>query len=173
MHWKEVSLYGGSATCMMPATWVDASSLRDVPDHQEVYVHPEAQFEQSVIIEILQYESSFPDTDAGMHFFNDLANADGSTSIEIDATRNASEKVKFLELDVTQIHVQGVQTKAKTGPASEMGPVFVLMDVIRVPRFDSDILVTCHSLPEGRANIEVIHEGIVRSLRFRDSSLFV
>jgi hypothetical protein len=172
IEYKQVSLYGGAATCMIPSAWVDVSTLRDVPDHQEVYVHPTAQYEQSVIIEILAHETDILDADAGKYFFNDLAHADGSTSSEIQKSVTFPRQIEILNIDAVEIHMEGIQTKGKTGHSSITQAVLVYMDVIRVPKLGSDILITCHSLPDGIGSIKAIHQEITRSLKFVDSTLF-
>ncbi len=170
---KEVALYGGAAKCMMPSDWVDASSFRDVPDHQEVYMHPTAKGEQSVIIEILQYDDKLPDDKAAEYYFNDLANADGAPSVEIDANRTKTSMVEMFGVPVTRGDISGVHMKAKLGPSSPTSPVMVLMSVIRAVNIGSDILVTCHSFPEFLSEIRDVHDSIIDSLRFVDKRLFV
>lgn len=170
---KEVKLYGGAATCMMPADWLDASNFRDVPDHQEVYIHPTGDGEQSVIIEILQYDDKLTDDEAGAYYFNDLANADGANSSIIDVNHAPTSKVDILGGLATRVDTSGVHMKAKLGPASPTMPIVVLMSLIRAPHIDSDILITCHSLRETSSEIRKVHDSIVGSLRFLDNSLFL
>ena len=169
---KEVMLYGGAAKCAVPSDWIDAASFRDVPDHQEVYMHPTAEGEQSVIIEILQYEETVTDENAAAYYFNDLANADGASSAELDQTQSNVSKVDIFGSEVIRIDFAGVQMKAKLGPTSPTMPVHVLMSVIRAVNIHSDILITCHAFPEFSANIRSVHKAIVDSLRFVDKSLF-
>jgi len=170
---RVVELYGGAAKCLMPVGWIDASTLREIPDHQEVYLHPEAHFEQSVIIEILQFESNVSDADASSHFFNDLGLADGSLQSDLEHSKTTFSPVVFLSSQATRIHFEGVQLKAKVGSSSPVNPVLVYMELIRVPELGSDILVTCHSLPDGKNEIEAVHRLVVDSLEFLDKSLFV
>ena len=170
---KKVELYGGAATCMMPSDWVDASAFRDVPDHQEVYMHPHAEGEQSVIIEILQYDDNLTDDSAAAYYFNDLANADGASSADIDIKRTRCLSTDVFGVSVRRGDISGVHMKAKLGPNSPKMPVVVLMSVIRATNIHSDILVTCHALPEFAKAIENVHESIVDSLRFVDKSLFI
>lgn len=170
---KEVSLYGGAAKCMVPSDWVDASTFRDVPDHQEVFMHPHAVGEQSVIIEILEYDDKLSDNDAAAYYFNDLANADGATSAEIDASKTRVIPVEVFGASVSRCDVSGVHMKAKLGPSSPTMPVIVLMSVIRAVNIHSDILVTCHALPEFASAIESVHRSVADTLRFVDRSLFL
>jgi len=170
---KEVALYGGAAKCMIPSDWVDASSFRDVPDHQEVFMHPHAVGEQSVIIEILEYDQTLPDDKAAAYYFNDLANADGASSTEIDADRTRISTVNIFGTTVPRCDIAGIHMKAKLGPNSPTKPVVVLMSVIRAVNIHSDILVTSHALPEYGSAIRNVHESVLDSLRFIEKSLFV
>lgn len=69
-------LFGGALTLDVPSTWTDASTLRELPDHQEVFVDNESL--RSIIVEILQHVPAAAtgkfDTPAG-YFFHDLAEA--------------------------------------------------------------------------------------------------
>jgi hypothetical protein len=38
---KQVALYGGALGVALPASFVDVSQLRQVPDHQEVWLAPQ------------------------------------------------------------------------------------------------------------------------------------
>lgn len=49
-------LYGGAITVQLPSDFLDASDLRQVPDHQEVYLSPRTL--TSAVLEINQYVSS-------------------------------------------------------------------------------------------------------------------
>jgi hypothetical protein len=169
---KEVELFGGAAKCMLPPDWLDASSFRDVPDHQEVFIHPTAKGEQSVIIEILEYEAKITDCEAGTYYFNDLANADGASSSTIDENIASLSEREIFGQGVTVISISGVQVKGKLGPESPTVPVVVLMSLIRAPHIHSDILVTCHSFPEFASEIHVIHNSVMGTLRFVDEGLF-
>jgi hypothetical protein len=56
-------LFGGAITTSFPSTFLDASTLREVPDNQEVFVDMDT--DQSVIVELLQLESEVGDEEVG------------------------------------------------------------------------------------------------------------
>lgn len=66
-------LFGGAITMNIPESYKDVSDLRQVPDHQEVYLDQRST--ASFIVEILSYEDSVPDDNAAAYFFDDLAQA--------------------------------------------------------------------------------------------------
>ncbi|KAH9593516.1 Ran-interacting Mog1 protein [Trypanosoma melophagium] len=73
MEEKEVQLFGGAITCVVPTTAVDVSDFRQVPDTQEVYT--EAETGVSIIVELLARERSISDGNCGVYFYTDLARA--------------------------------------------------------------------------------------------------
>lgn len=50
-------LYGGAITANLPTDFIDSSNLRQIPDHQEVYLAPKTL--TTIIFEINQYVSPF------------------------------------------------------------------------------------------------------------------
>ncbi len=148
----------------VPSSWVDASTLRDVPDHQEVYVDETG--EASVILEILEYQSQIPDEKAGRFFFTDLAEADGSINSEIRSSIVVGKR-EFLGTRAVVCITKGTQTKGKSGPSA----VEVGMAVFRAKKFKSDILVTLHSMP-GQAGVDDLFDRIADSVEFLDVGLF-
>lgn len=64
-------LFGGAITMTLPTNFDDVSAIRDVPDHQEVFVDRNS--EMSLIVEILDMEEEISDEAAAQHFFKDLA----------------------------------------------------------------------------------------------------
>ena len=170
--YKEVSLFGGAANCDIPRYWVDVALIRDVPSHQEVYADVET--EDSVIVEILEYEK-IEDRSAGAFFFNDLARADSSVASSIDSSRSlVISSTQLLGSTASTVYVEGVQEKSKSDRSSIAKPVMVFMTVIRAVEYDSDILVTTHSLVDefGPERARNIHSKIASSLTFTDSALF-
>eukprot|EP01136_Pigoraptor_vietnamica_P004176 Opistho-1_new@34248 len=63
-------LFGGAMSLCLPASFVDVSAIREVPDNQEVLVHMES--DQSVIVELVEHEA-MPDEQAPIHHFEALA----------------------------------------------------------------------------------------------------
>lgn len=166
--YKTVQLYGGAARCDIPSDWIDASTLRDVPNNQEVFVNESGS--TSVIIEILEFQASINDVEAGRFFFNDMAQADGAVSIQLEPGYKLGQK-EFLGTRAVTSSVQGIQVKGKSGPSAMAAPVAVHMTVIRSKSFEADVLITTHS-PPGETHTKDLHENIVSSIIFLDPTLF-
>jgi hypothetical protein len=63
-------LYGGAMAVALPKPYVDASDLRQIPDHQEVFLSHETL--TSVIFEINQYVETSTETSAIQFHFTDV-----------------------------------------------------------------------------------------------------
>ena len=74
---QNTSLFGGSIQCSIPSTFTDISRIREVPDHQEVY--HEMNSGRMLVFEILEYQKDVSNDHAAQYFFEDLAEADGSS----------------------------------------------------------------------------------------------
>ena len=73
---KQVALYGGALGAALPATFVDVSQLRQVPDHQEVWA--DAASGASAVVEIVEAQGDVADAAAARYFWEDLAEANGA-----------------------------------------------------------------------------------------------
>eukprot|EP00397_Hematodinium_sp_SG-2012_P043602 GEMP01048499.1.p1 GENE.GEMP01048499.1~~GEMP01048499.1.p1 ORF type:complete len:173 (+),score=39.14 GEMP01048499.1:24-542(+) len=130
-----MDLFGGAIRLDIPAEFDDVSVIREVPDHQEVYVHRTTN--QSLIVEILDYEQVSDDA-ACNHFFQDLVEANAASTAQI------VRKVGPLKLEgVTDVVMicEGTQSAAKFGEAHE-NVVRTYLAAIRIPQKKTDILVT-------------------------------
>ena len=166
--YKSVPLFGGAARCDVPSNWIDASTLRDVPSNQEVFVNESG--DTSVIIEILEYQENVADSEAGKSFFSDIAEADAAINSQIESVPRLGEK-EFLGTRAVTCSVHGTQVKGKTGPSAIPSAVAVYMTVIRALSFDADILITTHA-PVGISTIASVHQDMAESVIFLDPTLF-
>lgn len=90
LEYQSVALFGGALTVSLPSTFTDVSQIRQVPDHQEVWID-NAGF-SSVVIDILERvtvaaSSSLsnpedPDAAALKHHLHDIVASDGSSDAE-------------------------------------------------------------------------------------------
>ncbi|KAL3824135.1 hypothetical protein ACJIZ3_020164 [Penstemon smallii] len=65
-------LFGGAITTTLPLRFQDVSNIREVPDHQEVFVDPTR--DESLIIELLDLKTEVADQSSATWFLQDLAN---------------------------------------------------------------------------------------------------
>ncbi|XP_060718364.1 ran guanine nucleotide release factor isoform X2 [Tachysurus vachellii] len=64
-------LFGGAMSAVLPLNTKDISELREIPDNQEVFAHTNT--DQSIIIELLEYQSHVDDSEAARYHFEDVA----------------------------------------------------------------------------------------------------
>ena len=146
---QDLGLFGGAILITLPSRMEDVSDVRQVPDHQEVFVDKETDI--SFIIEILNYEESTNDDNAALFHFNDLAQCNSAVQTQVDSSEvfDAAriEETQFMSQmrpeDVKCILV-GRQTVSKfnVGPNGSMDDVLIFLTVVRMPQLGTDLLVS-------------------------------
>ncbi|KAK9021648.1 hypothetical protein V6N11_011627 [Hibiscus sabdariffa] len=68
---SERPLFGGAISTSFPLRFQDVSNIRQVPDHQEVFVDPAC--DESLIFELLDYRHEVGDDGSAVWFLRDLA----------------------------------------------------------------------------------------------------
>ncbi|KAJ4959698.1 hypothetical protein NE237_019608 [Protea cynaroides] len=79
----ERPLFGGALSSVFPLRFQDVSNIREVPDHQEVFVDPAR--DESLIFELLDLKHDVQDNGSATWFLQDLVteqDAEGSKVIE-------------------------------------------------------------------------------------------
>ncbi|KAL6547118.1 hypothetical protein OROMI_022839 [Orobanche minor] len=77
------SLFGGAIVSTFPLRFEDVSNIRQVPDHQEVFVDPRR--DESLIFELLDLKTDVADQGSATWFLQDLArdqDAEGTMVLE-------------------------------------------------------------------------------------------
>jgi hypothetical protein len=73
-------LFGGAIQAFLPDGAIDASSIRLVPNNQEVFMHAES--DQSIIVEILERVDEVSDENAIKYHFDALAEANDAQNLQ-------------------------------------------------------------------------------------------
>lgn len=122
----------------LPAFAVDVSTLRDIPDNQEVFVHSST--DQSIIVEILQYLDEADEQAVRSHF--------DSLATDNECDPNNYEVSSIDQLQNILMHqcqsaysLAGTQTVSKFHELAE-NQVDVYMGLFRLPQHQVDIVVT-------------------------------
>ncbi|RVE73958.1 hypothetical protein OJAV_G00036210 [Oryzias javanicus] len=133
-------LFGGAMSAAFPSNATDVSGLRDIPDNQEVFVH--AQTDQSLIVELVEYQADVADQDAARYHLEDIAGSNEAVG--------ASEVTGALELPKAELclsecssawMITGAQCVSKFNEEAR-NAVTVHLGVIRLPQFSTDVLIT-------------------------------
>ncbi|KAJ3684914.1 hypothetical protein LUZ61_014078 [Rhynchospora tenuis] len=141
----ERPLFGGAISCSFPARFQDVSNIREVPDHQEVFVDPTR--DESLIIELLDLKSEVADHESATWFLRDLAiEQDASDSVviehsgmmELTGLQNGNEAVPAM----TAVGKLAV-SKGRQGRGAE-NIVRVYLANIRLKNVSTDVLITAY-----------------------------
>lgn len=137
-------LYGGAIEAELPIEYKDVSAVREVPDHQEVFI--DEQTENSIIVELLQYEEDKDDKDAIYHYFNDLATFNESSQAYVLSTSIVAEPTFMPCIDgkYTKLALIGKQlvSKYRTRPGVSVDNVYIVMFLLRLPDVSTDMLIS-------------------------------
>ncbi|KAA0188177.1 Ran guanine nucleotide release factor [Fasciolopsis buskii] len=79
------ALFGDAFECLLPVNVIDASTMRQIPDNQEVFVHPSTN--QSVCVDILEYVNADSVEHAARLHFEEIGNANETTDMSVDSVR--------------------------------------------------------------------------------------
>ncbi|KAJ8342975.1 hypothetical protein SKAU_G00329030 [Synaphobranchus kaupii] len=135
-------LFGGALTAVIPHSASDISELREIPDNQEVFVHK--QTDQSLMVDLLEYQAHVQDIEAARYHFEDLAGSNEASSLE------SSEVVHVEPLTKSQLSLHecscaffltGTQRVSKFNEEAK-NTVNIHLGLFRLPQFSTDILVT-------------------------------
>ncbi|UJR29239.1 hypothetical protein I4U23_010453 [Adineta vaga] len=93
-------LFGGAIQAFLPDRNIDASSIRLVPNNQEVYMHAES--DQSIIVEILERVDEVSDENAIKYHFDALAEANNAENVQ-DHIIDKIESIPITSLNVQRL----------------------------------------------------------------------
>eukprot|EP00747_Dinoflagellata_sp_TGD_P171312 gnl/TRDRNA2_/TRDRNA2_205096_c0_seq1.p1 gnl/TRDRNA2_/TRDRNA2_205096_c0~~gnl/TRDRNA2_/TRDRNA2_205096_c0_seq1.p1 ORF type:complete len:398 (+),score=57.81 gnl/TRDRNA2_/TRDRNA2_205096_c0_seq1:70-1263(+) len=135
---KDVPLYGGAMMCSMPSSFKDVSEMREVPDHQEVWV--DSASDRSIIIEINERQD-LPDYKALVFFWQDLVSANEADEHTLAERRALGRgEVPNLPAEVKCFTCTGEQHIAKHQEAT-YNHVRIYLALMRLKDQHTDILV--------------------------------
>ncbi|KAF6154645.1 hypothetical protein GIB67_000529 [Kingdonia uniflora] len=141
----ERSLFGGAISSSFPLRFQDVSNIRQVPDHQEVFVDPAR--DESLIIELLDLNQDVEDSRSAMWFLHDLAveqNAEGSMVIGQSGVFEANElHYRNTPAVITTAVGQMAISKGRQGREAQ-NLVKVYLANLRLKEVGTDVLITCY-----------------------------
>ncbi|KAJ8401741.1 hypothetical protein AAFF_G00377120 [Aldrovandia affinis] len=135
-------LFGGALSAIIPHSARDISELREIPDNQELFAHKHT--DQSLMVDLLEYQSHVEDSEAARYHFEDLAGCNEASSPE------TSKVVKVEPLSKSQLSLQecssaflltGTQHVSKFNEEAK-NTVNIHLGLFRLPQFSTDILLT-------------------------------
>ncbi|ERM94432.1 hypothetical protein AMTRI_Chr04g252830 [Amborella trichopoda] len=141
----ERPLFGGAISSAFPNRFQDVSNIRQVPDHQEVFVDPNR--DESIIFELLDLKRDVEDSGSALWFLQDLAteqDAEGSLVIEHTGTVEPRElQHNDLQAVITTAVGQMAISKGRQGREAQ-NLVRVYLANLRLKQVATDVLITAY-----------------------------
>lgn len=154
MEFTSTPLFGGALVCDLPTTFTDASRIRDVPDHQEVWLSTTGF--TNMIIEINQMlspEEAPTDEDALKFHFKDLVESTEASSADETKFWSSAKAVLTKMPDVPCYAMFATQHNAAKTSKNPEDFTGVLMVLVRLERVKSDVVI-CVNVPHMRGEYD-------------------
>lgn len=135
-------LFGGALSALLPQSATDISELREIPDNQEVFAH--AHTDQSLIVELVEYQGQVADQDAAKYHFEDIAGSNKALepgSFEVTAVVPLSKSEVSLSDCSSAWMLTGTQSVSKFNEEAR-NVVTIHLGLFRLPQFSTDVLIT-------------------------------
>ncbi|CAL8307015.1 unnamed protein product [Lota lota] len=135
-------LFGGALSAWIPHSARDVSDLREVPDNQEVFAH--CHTDQSLIVELLEFQSQVEDQDAAKYHFEDIAGSNEALkpgTCDVTSVMPLSKSELSLSQCSSAWLLHGAQCVSKFNEEAR-NAVTVHLGLFRLPQFSTDVLVT-------------------------------
>ncbi|XP_041861867.1 ran guanine nucleotide release factor [Melanotaenia boesemani] len=135
-------LFGGALSAVIPHSATDISELREIPDNQEVFAH--AHTDQSLIVELVEYQAQVSDQDAARYHFEDIAGSNKALE------PGAFEVTEIVALPKPELSLSdcscawmltGTQRVSKFNEEARNN-VTIHLGLFRLPQFSTDVLIT-------------------------------
>ncbi|KAI5123277.1 hypothetical protein M0805_009299 [Coniferiporia weirii] len=137
-------LFGGAITIELPSTFIDASTLRQVPDTQEVFISPS---DVSFVIEILERVDPDDPKEAVKFHFDSLAHDNDAINSHVLDIRlpedNTAASSSSPETTPSPVLLEGSQQIAKFN-SRHKDDVRVLLAVYRIARKRVDLVFSAN-----------------------------
>jgi len=167
---EQRQLFGGTITSYVPYRFDDVSTVREIPDHQEVFA--DATSDQSIIIEILTAEQDYQNEESIKFHFQELANSNDSIQTDIKKIEKLSTGtglsplIPFARPDWVIYTLYGTQTVSKF-KEEVTNIVNIYLCLIRIAQYNTDILISLNDPvvinPESSSQQHVTHRPTPQS----------
>ena len=159
------ALFGGAMSILsLEDDYLDASDVRPVPDHQEVFTQKDSPH-RALVIELLEMLSGSHPNDAREHF-HEIAHRNNASTQHIKIAQQGIQICKRSQLPVVQL--TGMQTLA------DGTQLHVTLCLVRIASHCTDLLVTvCRPVQQGvAASDNKFATEVCDSLAVHDWGLF-
>lgn len=141
----ERPLFGGAISSAFPQRFQDASNIRQVPDHQEVFVDPSR--DESLIFELLDFKPDVGDVGSASWFLHDLAREQDAQGFKLIEQSNVIDVPGLSYRNIPSVATTAIGemaiSKGRQGrEAQNLLKVYVAN--IRLKGVETDVLVTAY-----------------------------
>ncbi|KAF3431445.1 hypothetical protein FNV43_RR26176 [Rhamnella rubrinervis] len=143
-YYSKRPLFGGAIASTFPNRFQDVSSIRQVPDHQEVFVDPVR--DESLIFELLDLKHDVGDNESATWFLQDLATeqeAAGSMVIEQSGVIEA-HMLCYRNIPAVVTTAVGQMGAARKGSTKHCEVLQVYVANLRLKEVTTDVLITAY-----------------------------
>jgi len=174
---QQRDLFGGAIVFKIPPEFRDVSELRQVPDSQEVFLHPDTSI--SIVVEVLERVTQDEDEEAAKFHFDSLAHDNSAISSSVESIAKNWNDTEGETPSPTVL--KGAQLVCKFN-SKESHKICILLAVFRVESKKIDLVLSMNIPPDiaegGAGHIEYQRaqsdfEIAVKSLQIIDFGLFV
>ncbi|RYH03683.1 hypothetical protein EON65_47230, partial [archaeon] len=136
-------LYGGAMQTVLSAQFRDVSGVREVPDHQEVFIDTHS--DASIIVELLDMESDKSDNEALQYHFEELAKANEASGTTVLGTYDLATHANLMSYlssfpRLLLVGKQVVRKHRSVHASSDL--VYVFLVLVRLRNVQTDLLIS-------------------------------
>uniref|UniRef100_A0A1A8JW08 RAN guanine nucleotide release factor n=1 Tax=Nothobranchius kuhntae TaxID=321403 RepID=A0A1A8JW08_NOTKU len=135
-------LFGGALSAVIPPLATDISELREIPDNQEVFAHPHT--DQSLIVELVEYQAQVTDQNAARYHFEDIAGCNKALepgAFEVSGLVALPKPELALAECSCAWMLTGTQRVSKFNEEAR-NTLTIHLGVFRLPQFSTEVLIT-------------------------------
>ncbi|KAN0012410.1 hypothetical protein ACTFIU_007711 [Dictyostelium citrinum] len=184
-------LYGGAIEIDIPKRFIDVTSYRHIPDHQELFSDEKS--DQSVIIELNEIQDHIPNANAIKHHYEVLVEDAGIStdkSVIINFRDLTQTEMPHFDASIPKYVLLAQQKIAKFNETAE-NTINVYMALVRLEKSKTDLLITYNeaiALAPTSSSMAVVQNltpsndqskseqlflAMLKSFKIKDYSLFV
>ncbi|XP_031488007.1 uncharacterized protein LOC116256022 isoform X2 [Nymphaea colorata] len=138
---SERLLFGGAISSAFPMRFQDLSSIREVPDHQEVFA--DSSRDESLFFELLDLKNDVSDSESAIWFLQDLANEQDAKGSLSGSLQPADLMFKDLPAVITTVVGRMAVSKGRQGREAQ-NVVRVYLANLRLKAVGTDVLIIAY-----------------------------
>lgn len=139
-----MSLYGGAITSTIPPHFLDASTLREIPDNQEVFVGDGSvdNVEQSLVFDLMEELAQAKSLeDAAQSHLHEITALNGAETCHVLIPAQPLAN-KFNTGELSSTILVGAEPAHKWGRASNNNVLIIALALVRISKVKADLVVS-------------------------------